>query len=781
MSEIFSGNTITIENLGNSKAKLNKISGSWQETRSGINKFDISKAKRACGACSLQNNGDSIDVIATNTEQYTSANIDITDLFKEGETIYAMADFVASGSNTGAYRIQWAEDIGLTKGDLILMSSTSGTVKSGVIPTKPEGATKLLLYLYGNVTDTVAIGDTVRYSKIMLSNQPITDYEPYGAMPSPEFRSEIRNVTGSAKITVCNKNMLYNDWAKDFVNRINNNAYSSIAEINGKKFLFFSAAAGYVAGQDFKDRRQYFIKAPFKENTQYTFSSKIMLSTERKETNIAMRYTDGTIGYIFLSEKAKAMEEFDFSLTSRADKTLYSIEVDYQTGQTYIDLSTATLKEGTSKEYIKNETQQFTFPLAEGQRMYKDSYLAHDGVHHKRGRYYLKNANFMLSANHENNSVFQASNPSGLKFVDETSLCNIATYEYLESASIKMNKIYTFMINDKSYIRMSTADKTREEFLSMIEQTDAYIEHKLAEEIIEPYTAEQENVYMQLQNMELYEGINHIFIEGEHYAEIEVAVTKLIEDYDSYISSNGRLIVPGSNINYLVDLSESDIPTMPEAVESSVRVAGRDGDVPLKTTYEPMSYSIVCYTEDNLSLLEKVEEEKKINKLLNSIKDKTMTFALEKSNKFYNVKYSGALTTINYPKHLKFSIPLKASDSYGKDLIKKSIVGNSIGESETAEKVGALFILRGPATNPIIALNDYSMEYGMAILEGARVEIDSNKSTITHINSSGIKTNVMKYYNHQFPKIENGINELKILSGFDSDMQVSVIWNDLKL
>ena len=73
------------------------------------------------------------------------------------------------------------------------------------------------------------------------------------------------------------------------------------------------------------------------------------------------------------------------------------------------------------------------------------------------------------------------------------------------------------------------------------------------------------------------------------------------------------------------------------------------------------------------------------------------------------------------------------------------------------------------------------MEYSTSILDGARIEIDSNKSTVIHINSDGIKTNVMKYYNHQFPKIEKGTNKLKILSGVDDATQVSVKWRDLKL
>lgn len=252
-------------------------------------------------------------------------------------------------------------------------------------------------------------------------------------------------------------------------------------------------------------------------------------------------------------------------------------------------------------------------------------------------------------------------------------------------------------------------------------------------------------------------------------------------EFDFYISKNGYLIIPEYNIKYLIDFNESSIPSMPEAVEASVRVAGRDGDVPLNTTYEPMSFVIVCYTDDNLSIEEKVENEFKINAFLNSIKNKTKKFAIEKDSKFYNVKYNAVLTTINYPAHLKFSIPFKSSESYAKDVSEKEIIGNSSKDSNTIDSVGAIFTIKGPATTPIISLNDYSMEYSTSILDGARIEIDSTRSTVIHINSDGVKTNVMKYYNHQFPKIEKGTNTLKILSGINNEEQVNVKWRDLKL
>lgn len=254
-----------------------------------------------------------------------------------------------------------------------------------------------------------------------------------------------------------------------------------------------------------------------------------------------------------------------------------------------------------------------------------------------------------------------------------------------------------------------------------------------------------------------------------------------MEEFDFYISTNGRLIIPEYNIDYLINMSESSIPTMPEAIESTAKIAGRNGDIVLSTTYQPLSFNIICYTDDNLTLDEKVEEEQKINMFLNSMKNGMKSLAIEKYGKFYDVKYSGSLSTVNYPKHIEFSIPLKSSNSFGFSIDKSEMKGNCSKKSNTIKEVGAVFTINGPALNPIISLNDYSMEFGTTILEGNKIIINTKKSTVTHINSDGVKSNAMRYYNHQFPKIQNGINTLKILSGIKDDSAVTVEWYDLIL
>ena len=294
-------------------------------------------------------------------------------------------------------------------------------------------------------------------------------------------------------------------------------------------------------------------------------------------------------------------------------------------------------------------------------------------------------------------------------------------------------------------------------------------------------TEEQTQILEQLNNLYLYEGINYLYSTDEISPIFKVFYDKIVNDFRFYLSENGKLVFPNENISFLCSISESLISSMPEALETSAIIAGRDGDVPLNTTYNPLSFELVLYTEDNLMPEEKLNQEEFLTKFCNSIKNNTETFALELAQKFYKIKYNGLLSKENYPKFLKFTLPFKSSKPFAYNIKEKIIYGNSIIESNTIEPTGFKCVIKGPALKPIISLNDYAIEYDNTILEGESLEIDSNNSTVVLVNLDGIKINAMRYYNHQFPKIINGTNELKVLSGIDNPKNVSISWYDLTL
>lgn len=253
-------------------------------------------------------------------------------------------------------------------------------------------------------------------------------------------------------------------------------------------------------------------------------------------------------------------------------------------------------------------------------------------------------------------------------------------------------------------------------------------------------------------------------------------------EYDFYINERNYLIIPEFNYRkYLIDLSSSDIPAMAEAIETTVQVAGTDGDIVLDTIYSPISFSIVCYTDDNLGAEQKQAEELRMSSFLNSMKNSYKKMAILSKNKMYEVKYNQQLLIENLPKCLKFTIPLKNSSGYALDLKKGELIGEGTIKSNTIKDTGVVVTIDGPALNPHIAINDYQMQYENTVLEGNKLVIDTNKSTINLVTSAGVSTNAMRYYNHNFPKIKNGENIVEVQSGITNESQVKVEWRDLKL
>lgn len=887
MGEIYIGNNISIDNTGNKKAKITKINGGdRQETRSGKNKLQLYFSESTKNGVTISENEDGS--ITLNGTATTSINfMDLGKfLYEVDKGNFKGCITYKNGSVTGAAGLYFSDSttLGNNKGGVQLNSSN----KSFDLNTDVTEDINIYPYIY--VNQGVVFNNYTFYFQVINSEVADFEYEKYGAMPSPDYPSEVETVGSNVNEFDKSAEIVkkYIDASGNEVEIVNESFYKQILIPKTNKYIMSfkeKVGSGYVRfsyynGDTFISREigntnnyiftvpegttkidirtdtetNYFTELKIEQGKKATVYSpygmgsveienvnknfiKIQemnkteigldISTNKNVVNINgtatsgtniynffedIKLKKGTYTFSFISQNAPAINSCQFvfrdennagivtlngwgetnakTVTLEKDTVISSEKSSFYTNKNITFSNTKyelQIEKGESAtEIIEPQSQTKIMPIQ--QEMLEGDYIE-DVEHHEWGKVVLDGTeNINLDATYQGISQFTLNNITNGKFVDDGKTISVLS-NYFKGViwSYSWTKDNSIVIrNDGRGRIMSSEFTTAEQFKTFLQEqysagTPVIVYYKLATPIDLGLTPEQSNVAYQLENIELFDGMNYITATSSIDPELEVTVENPVEDYKIQISSDGYLIIPELNIKYLIDLNESNIPIMPEATESSVRAAGRDGDIVLNTTYEPITFDIVCYTEDNLTYSEKINAEKNMNRFLNSIKNKTIEIAFEKNSSFYKVKYSGALVTTNFPKHLKFAIPLKSSDSYGKDLIQKSIVGNATGESNTIEEVGAVFVIKGPALNPIISLNDYSMEYTTSILEGARVEIDSNKSTITNINNDGVKTNVMKYYNHQFPKIQNGTNTLKILSGIDNDKNVIVMWNDLKL
>lgn len=447
------------------------------------------------------------------------------------------------------------------------------------------------------------------------------------------------------------------------------------------------------------------------------------------------------------------------------------------------------LEEGTvATDYEPYKSKTAYFPLSEGQKLMEGSYLADDGIHHSRKQVVFDGSDdetWTQNGSNQGYGIEISDVGGGDSHTVNKVLCDKLT-------PVTQAQIFTGVVENavasiggtahKLYVRFDSSITTVALLREKLAESPILIEYELAEEEIVPYTETQQEAREKLRHFKGLNGENNITAQGTMTSTLDLTLYNVAEeDFDIYISKKGYFGALKYDINNLIDFMESNIPSIAEATESSVKIAGRDGDIPLNTVYEPLPFEIVCYTEDNLTPEEKIIEEQKITSLLNSIKNQTKTFFMEREKKFYKVKYSGNLSVVRYPKHLKFTIPLKSSESYAMNFEESEIIGNGTKVSNTIKDTGAIFTIKGPAIKPIISLNNYQMKYNENILEGNSLIINSEDSTITHITSAGVKTNAMRAYNHEFPKIKNGENQLAVSSGIDDEKQVNVKWYDLKI
>ena len=158
------GSIITINN-GNIKNYL-IYGNSTQETRSGKNLFDKNNYSQ-----------DSINIV-----QFDITNLEIGKTYTFSSNI-PITWFKISNARNGYGSVQYSNTNGFAK-YTFTMSRNSNIASS---------ATQYLYLGIKGLTFVDTISDLVNYNIQIEEGSSATEYEPYGAMPSPEFPSEIKN------------------------------------------------------------------------------------------------------------------------------------------------------------------------------------------------------------------------------------------------------------------------------------------------------------------------------------------------------------------------------------------------------------------------------------------------------------------------------------------------------------------------------------------------------------------------------------------------------------
>ena len=308
-----------------------------------------------------------------------------------------------------------------------------------------------------------------------IEKGPATEYEPYGASPSPDYPSPIENITGDIEIKDVGKNLVKQmNWKQlpsiatgATVTSVNGYGTDYIAVDNTKNYVFSysgTADSKYVA---FYDESKNFLG--YDTNLQID---------NYKNWNVTK--------YVRL----------------RIDCSENAV--------TNLQLEIGTV----ATPYVPYKEQTVYFPLGEEQKLMEGSYLADDGIHHTRKQVVLD------GSDDENWKLWGASLSNVERFY-----INLNTPTINITNSLCSHFKFINGNQDEQHFRWSLSQGIYKQFVIYIDKSKATtvaelktwlqsnpitLEYELSEEETVPYTAEQQEAWEKIKNLKLFEGVNHI-------------------------------------------------------------------------------------------------------------------------------------------------------------------------------------------------------------------------------------------------------------------------------
>lgn len=177
---------------------------------------------------------------------------------------------------------------------------------------------------------------------------------------------------------------------------------------------------------------------------------------------------------------------------------------------------------GIVKPYKPYQEQKVDFPLSEGQKLYEGSYLASDGIHHKRTQVVLDGSKY------ENWAIWTASLTNVERFY-----INLEKPSKYNGISLCSHFRLSSADSNTEHFRWSTSSGIQKQFVIFIDKSKATtvaelktwlqsnpitVEYELTTEEIVPYTEAQQEAWDKIESMKLYDGVNHI----ESTSEIDI-------------------------------------------------------------------------------------------------------------------------------------------------------------------------------------------------------------------------------------------------------------------
>lgn len=334
--------------------------------------------------------------------------------------------------------------------------------------------------------------------------------------PSPDYPSEIENVSGDLKVKAIGENIFNSSL---LMQKEGYNTYDEETGIyttkdgGGYNQSILYNISGMSADRDIKKLidvpkafcGKYITIKIFdfvNNNPEYMANNRLTLGFFDKNGKHINSYNTS-----YIEDKKDIISYFSVP----TQKCYLDIRRSHNNGT--VSFSKIQIVEGsytaeTMPKFEAYKEQSVTFPLGE-QKLMKDGYLGDDGIHNKRIQIVLTGGNeYWSKRTGKNNSFNLTLNNKAIKGICNTYKSFTSPTEIDTKNGIYLLKTFAIIITDLRFTDVT-------EFKNWLAEqygngTPVVIEYELAEEETTPYTTEQQTAYNALQTLKTYRTITNI-------------------------------------------------------------------------------------------------------------------------------------------------------------------------------------------------------------------------------------------------------------------------------
>lgn len=527
-SGIVSGESIDLKDSSEMRVLNFEIGGnSRQETRSGINFIDTSKASIKTS------NGMTFDINKDTTLKFNGKTTALTNfwILNLEEMLPAGAYYFSTNLslvNKGIYQLKYSDQTSYT---------TNGN--SSFTLEEDKKLDSILIQINSEITFT----EQDFYLQLVQGTEEKT-FEPYGVSPSPDYPSEVECCGDNVNIDICNKNLF------DISDKV---AYHSgntlIEEINDGIRIYYigSNISTYTVFRTYK------IKKILKSDIGKTIKLKMEISTSNLNTGqYNIGYCDENFSLRTSVEASKNSGRI-ISMNINEEMVGKYIAIWFYANSgggtivqnDYVDFTKIQLEYDNISDYMLNKAQMYTIPTQQPMRAigeYKDTFIKKDGKWYE--RHFVKRlilegteAKWALYTTGTRRYGLDLSadlplkiiNKYGIGYSSHFEIKNIISSDLIMFLQVELNHFYVG-ITDINTKWNSTNDLKG--WLS--EQNNAgapvYVDYVLETPIEVECTAEQTEILEKIGNeAKTYKNVTHIYSTDEINPNMKVTYFKDIE------------------------------------------------------------------------------------------------------------------------------------------------------------------------------------------------------------------------------------------------------------